>query len=59
MTNRQEQLEQACTASAMKVVEHQSKDHAIHQSLLEGTALELAEQSNRITKAKTIAEQGL
>jgi hypothetical protein len=40
---RQQALEQACTESARKVVEHQSNDHAIHQKLLEGAALELAE----------------
>jgi predicted secreted protein len=43
MEERQQTLEQACTASARKVVEHQSNDHAIHQKLLEGAALELAE----------------
>jgi hypothetical protein len=39
----------------MKVAEHQSKEHATHQTLIEGIALELTEQSERINDAKNTA----
>lgn len=55
---RQQALEQACTATAHKVAEHQMTQHLTHQSLIEGIALELAEHNTRIGEAHGLAELG-